>query len=68
MGFFFGNPETGVGGHEDVVEKMSRRASEYTRKYWRWEDMEAYVCPCRTFKSVCCADRLKVVLIDVRVY
>lgn len=45
MAFFLGDPETGVGGHDQVAEKISRHASEYARKYWRWEDMEAYVSP-----------------------
>ena len=45
MGFFLGDPETGMGGHEEVAEKISRQASEYVRKYWRWEDMQAYVSP-----------------------
>ncbi|KAF8487604.1 hypothetical protein JB92DRAFT_3021783 [Gautieria morchelliformis] len=42
MAFFLGDPETGIGGHEEFAEKISRHAGEYARKYWRWEDMQAY--------------------------
>jgi hypothetical protein len=68
MAFFLGDPETGVGGHDDIAEKIGRHASEYARKYWRWEDMEAYVSSRKTFNSVRCANGLKDVSIDVRVY
>jgi hypothetical protein len=43
MAFFLGDPQTGTGGHEDMAEKISRQASTFSRKYWRSEDMKAYV-------------------------
>ncbi|KAF8582177.1 glycosyltransferase family 90 protein [Ramaria rubella] len=43
MAFFLGDPETGAGEHEEMAEKISLHGSEFARKYWRWEDMQAYL-------------------------
>lgn len=45
MSFFLGDPENQGhdGGHDDLAEKMSEHAAEFARKYWRWQDMQAYV-------------------------
>jgi len=44
MSFFLGDPENqGHGGHDNLAEKISEHAAEFARKYWRWQDMQAYV-------------------------
>lgn len=55
MAFFLGDPERGIGAHQDLAEEISKNAIEFSRKYWRWEDMTAYVicfCLCLVFESL----------------
>lgn len=42
MMFFAGAPD-GSGEHDAMAERISRHAVEFTARYWRWEDMQAYM-------------------------
>jgi len=48
MGFFLGDPDPSVpdsqiGDHEDIAERISVNAARFARENWRWADMQAYV-------------------------
>lgn len=40
MAFFKGDLE-GQGGHDHLAEQIATQGKEWTKQFWRWEDMQA---------------------------
>ena len=43
MAFFVGNPETGVGAHDAMAQRIAENGKRYAQEHWRRVDMAAYM-------------------------
>jgi len=42
--FFRGDPSRGgLGSHDELAKAIGERGGRWSREFWRWEDMVAYV-------------------------